>query len=281
MAYMTRRNAIRAGGASMMGVAAVLLGSCSSQSSEGSSSQGSATEKGAAAALALNKDGLVDRSCFVGVNDEVELANGDKAVAINFDNGATTPSLTTVLAAVEEALHMYGSIGRGKGQKSSLSTQRFNAARDVVLRFFGANNGKYTCCFSGTATDALNKIAGALATSPDDVVLTTRSEHHANDLPWRSRATMRYVEVDELGRLRMDDFSEQLADGLRVADRRREPYATRVASRHARKALEQAERLPPAISAQKGVDLVDDHESQVTKETGNRRMTMQHLSGWY
>ena len=213
MAFMTRRNAIRAGGASMMGVAAMLLGACSSKPEEGSSSQASVAEKGAPAALTLNKDGLVDRSCFVGVDDQVELANGDKAVAINFDNGATTPALTTVLAAVEEALPMYGSIGRGKGQKSSLSTQRFNAARDVVLRFFGANNGNYTCCFCGTATDALNKIAGALVSGPDDVVITTRSEHHANDLPWRSRATVRYVEVDELGRLRMDDFSELLADG--------------------------------------------------------------------
>lgn len=197
----------------MAGIAAMLMGACSAQSGESSSSQTSSTTDTASATLKINNEGLVDRSCFVGVEDQVELANGDKTVAINFDNGATTPSLTTVLAAVQEALPMYGSIGRGKGQKSSLSTKRFNEVRDVVLRFFGANNGNYTCCFCGTTTDGINKIAGALVQSPDDVVLTTRSEHHANDLPWRSRATMRYVEVDELGRLRMDDFAKELADG--------------------------------------------------------------------
>ncbi|MBR3314042.1 MAG: aminotransferase class V-fold PLP-dependent enzyme [Atopobiaceae bacterium] len=213
MANVTRRSALRAGGASMVGMAAMLMGMRGAQADEKPSSATSAAAGTAAGELKLNKAGLVDRSCFVGVDDKVELANADKAVAINFDNGATTPTLTTVLAAVEDALPMYGSIGRGKGQKSSLSTERFNAARDVVLRFFGADDGRYTCCFCGTTTDALNKIAGALVTNSDDVVLTTRSEHHANDLPWRSRATMRYVEVDELGRLKMDDFTEQLADG--------------------------------------------------------------------
>lgn len=197
----------------MMGMAAMLLGACGAQAGGESSAQAPEATTAPSGELKLNNAGLVDRSCFVGVDDQVELANGSKAVAINFDNGATTPALSSVLAAVEDALPMYGSIGRGKGQKSSRSTERFNAARDVVLRFFGAGDGRYTCCFTGTATDALNKIAGALATSPDDVVLTTRSEHHANDLPWRARATVRYVEVDEVGRLKMDDFSEQLADG--------------------------------------------------------------------
>lgn len=214
MANMTRRDALRAGGASMMGMAALFLGACSTQAGSASSSQASgAAEAKKTVELTLNAAGLVDRSCFIGVDDPVKLADGSEKVAINFDNGATTPSLNTVLAAVEDALPMYGSIGRGKGQKSAISTDRFNKAHDVVLRFFGADDGRYTCCFCGTTTDGINKIAGALITSPDDVVLTTRSEHHANDLLWRERATMRYVEVDELGRLRMDDFPKQLADG--------------------------------------------------------------------
>jgi selenocysteine lyase/cysteine desulfurase len=29
-------------------------------------------------------------------------------------------------------------------------------------------------------------------------VLTTRMEHHANDLPWSNTATVEYVEVDKL-----------------------------------------------------------------------------------
>lgn len=211
MAGITRRQMLLAGLGGLG--SAAFLGACANGQEKSENSSGTAKPAAAVAELKLNKDGLLDRSCFVGVDEQVELADGSKAVAINFDNGATTPSLTTVLTAVQDALLMYGSIGRGKGQKSSMSTTRFNEARKTVLHFFGAPDDTYTCCFTGTATDALNKIAGALVTSPNDVVLTTRSEHHANDLPWRARATMRYVEVDENGRLRMDDFQSQLADG--------------------------------------------------------------------
>ena len=210
MPNMTRREMLFGG----FGVAA-LLGACAnSQATQPTAEKAAAPATVGTQELTLNKSGLLDRSCFIGVDDDVELADGSKTPAINFDNGATTPSLVSVLAAVQDALPMYGSIGRGKGQKSSASTERFNDARSVVLDFFGAPEDTYTCCFTGTATDALNKLAGGLAESEKEtVVLTTRSEHHANDLPWRARATMRYIAVDESGRLRMEDVAKHLADG--------------------------------------------------------------------
>lgn len=214
MANLTRREMLFSGA----GLAALLTACATSpdrelQATESAATTTAATTAAAAAELTLNKDGLVDRSCFVGVDTPVELADGSTTPAINFDNGATTPSLTTVLAAVQDALPLYGSIGRGKGQKSGISTQRFTDARSVVLDFFGAPEDTYTCVFTGTATDALNKLAGGLTNQKENVVLTTRSEHHANDLTWRAHATMRYVEVDENGRLKMDEFAKQLADG--------------------------------------------------------------------
>ena len=36
----------------------------------------------------------------------------------------------------------------------------------------------------------------------EDMTLTTRMEHHANDLPFRRVGKMAYVEVDELGRVK-------------------------------------------------------------------------------
>ena len=218
MANMTRREMLKVGGVSMAGVAATaLLGACGGQQvapEPAPEADAAVAAKVVTRKLAIDKaTGLLARSEFIGVDEEVDLANGDKAVAINFDNGATTPSLVSVLDEVRAQLPFYGSIGRGKGQKSGHSTATFNAARKVVQDFFNAPESEYTLAFSGTATDALNKVAGALC-EKDSVVLTTRSEHHANDLPWRAKAAeVRYVDVDELGRLRMEEFEEQLADG--------------------------------------------------------------------
>ncbi len=159
------------------------------------------------------KTNLIARSEFMGLDAQVRLADGSRRQAVNFDSAATTPALSCVVDEILAQLPFYGSIGRGKGQKSTCSTEVFEDARAVVLGFLSAPADEYSCFFSGTTTEALNKLAGALIESPDDVVLVTRSEHHANDLPWRERAKMRYVEVDELGRLRMDEFAEHLADG--------------------------------------------------------------------
>ena len=59
----------------------------------------------------------------------------------------------------------------------------------------------YTCFYVNNTTDGLNKLASALITGEDDLVLCTRIEHHANDLPWRERCRVIYAEVDEQGRV--------------------------------------------------------------------------------
>lgn len=223
MRNITRREALGAGGLSAAGLAAMLMGACASQgnaSAQGSSSSAAdstagatSSQTGEARSLKLDQDtGLLAREEFIGLDAEVALADGTKTAAINFDNGATTPSLASAMEEIQAQLSYYGSIGRGKGQKSAHSTEAFDATRKVVLDFFGAPADTYTCAFSGTATDGLNKISAALCES-NTVVLTTRSEHHANDLTWRANAAeVRYVEVDKLGRLRTEEFEKQLAD---------------------------------------------------------------------
>ena len=59
---------------------------------------------------------------------------------------------------------------------------------------------------------------------------------------------------------------------LRVADGGRKTDATGVDARHAREPLDEAERLPAAVAAQKGMDLVDHHEAEVAEEPGHGRM---------
>ncbi len=158
------------------------------------------------------------REYVVGVDEPVELADGTMRPLINFDNAATTPVLRPVMDAVDRELTMYGSIGRGFSQKSDHSTALYNDTRDKVLSFVGADPETYICFYVGNTTDGLNKLASALIESEDDLVLATRMEHHANDLPWRERCRVIYAEVDEQGRVICEDIERLLTDAKIIVD---------------------------------------------------------------
>ena len=201
---MDRRSALKlfAIAAAMPGVAQ--LAACAP------SGGSSATSGGSGESRTYTIDNI--REYVVGVDEEIELEDGSKRVAIGFDNAATTPALLPVVEEVAAQLNMYGSIGRGFSQKSDHSTDLYNATREQVLSFVGADPETYTCFYVNTATDGMNKLASALADKGKPVVLATRAEHHANDLPWRDRCKMLYAEVDEKGRIKYEDIEKLLKD---------------------------------------------------------------------
>jgi len=145
-----------------------------------------------------------------GLDALVELDNKQRMPAINLDNAATTPPFKEVMREIERQMLHYGSIGRGKGQKSQHSTDVYAAGREVIKDFVGANSSLYTVFYVANTTDGINKLASALIERPDDIVLATRMEHHANDLPWRERAQTVYADVDESGRLIVADIERIL-----------------------------------------------------------------------
>lgn len=169
------------------------------------------------------------REMMYGIDTLVELNDGTKVPAVNLDNAATTPPFIEVVEAIQESLKYYGSIGRGTGQKSGVTTNTYWEARRTVLKFvnaleyngedieeedkdiytiLGDERNRYAAFFTNCATDGINKLASALIKSSEDIVLTTRMEHHANDMPWRERGRAVFAEVDEKGRLIIDDVDE-------------------------------------------------------------------------
>ena len=155
------------------------------------------------------------RQFVAGLDEPVELADGTTRPLINFDNAATTPALIPVMEEVNGKLLMYGSIGRGFSQKSNYSSELYEETRNTVLSFVGLdpeNDYDYTCFYVNSTTDGLNKLASALITDKEDLVLTTRMEHHANDLSWRERCKVIYAEVDEQGRVRYDEIERLLQE---------------------------------------------------------------------
>lgn len=152
------------------------------------------------------------RAMMLGLDAPVRLSNGRMVPAVNLDNAATTPALKPVMWEIDKQLLYYGSIGRGKGQKSEHSTRVYAEGGRIIKRFVGADSDQYTAIYTNCTTDGMNKLASALITSPNDVVISTRMEHHANDLPWRERARTLYAEVAADGRLIVEDIERLLIE---------------------------------------------------------------------
>lgn len=145
----------------------------------------------------------------IGLNKQVEV--GDKMTReINLDSAATTPAFVDVANEVAEKLRTYGSIGRGKGTKATMSSVFYEQARQIIKDFVGARGDKYEVIFTNNTTDGINKLASALITSKDDIVITTPMEHHANLLPWRERCQILYAGLDKKGRLSIKSIKKHL-----------------------------------------------------------------------
>lgn len=150
------------------------------------------------------------RGKLLGIESKVKLKDGRKVCGINFDNAATTPPLKSVVEYINFLIKYYASIGRGTGQKATFTTDMYNSAREYLLDYFDVENkNEYTTIFVNNTTDGINKISDTLLEG-NEIVLTTRMEHHSNDLPWRKNAVVDYIDIDENGRLDYNSLEEKL-----------------------------------------------------------------------
>src|SRR3954451_4081645 len=119
---------------------------------------------------------------LVGGDLRVPLVDGEWVRYANLDNAASAPALRPVADAVAELLPYYGSVHRGGGFASLVSTEAYTRSRELVRGFLGAREDDLVL-FTRNTTDALNLLAGVLPAGT--TVLTFTGEHHANLLPWR------------------------------------------------------------------------------------------------
>lgn len=122
------------------------------------------------------------------VHHELGVPTIDRRVVdfANFDHGATAPALVSVQQAVETVQRTYGSVHRGAGYTSRLTTGWFEQARAEVGRFVGARTDDHVV-FTRNTTDALRLLAHALPATAE--VFAWSSAHHAALLPWPAERT--------------------------------------------------------------------------------------------
>lgn len=131
---------------------------------------------------------------LVGADTEVPLVTGGTRRYVNLDYAASAPALQAVHDAVEELLGWYSSVHRGAGFKSRASTAAYEGARESIHRFVNARDDDAVIITRNT-TDSINLLAGTLPAGTHIVAFA--GEHHANLLPWKRCAGVRYLPVPE------------------------------------------------------------------------------------
>lgn len=151
-----------------------------------------------------------------------EDADGERLVYL--DSAATAQRPDVVLEAIAKFYRTdNANVHRGIYDLSRRATERFEGARAAVARFVGAPDAAEVVFTRGT-TEAINLVAsswGPAHVAPGDEILLTRLEHHSDIVPWqllaqRVGARIRYVDIDEEGRLRLDEYDELLGERTRL-----------------------------------------------------------------
>ncbi|HAS6338993.1 TPA: cysteine desulfurase CsdA [Vibrio vulnificus] len=107
---------------------------------------------------------------------------------VYLDSAATTQKPQCVIDTITQYYSSQNAnVHRGSHSLTASATSQFEAARDCVAHFIGAQSSKEIIWTRG-ATEALNLIAQTYARSTlqvGDEILVGEMEHHANIVPWQ------------------------------------------------------------------------------------------------
>ncbi|MEV4948369.1 aminotransferase class V-fold PLP-dependent enzyme [Streptomyces sp. NPDC053755] len=112
----------------------------------------------------------------------VPLVTGGEVTYAALDYAASAPALQRVWDDVAAYAPYYGSVHRGAGYLSQLSTDLFENSRATVAAFLDCREDDQVV-FTRSTTDSLNLLAAALPAGCEVFVFET--EHHASLLPWK------------------------------------------------------------------------------------------------
>ncbi|WP_405186076.1 aminotransferase class V-fold PLP-dependent enzyme [Streptomyces anulatus] len=148
----------------------------------------------------------------LGQDVTVPLVTGGEVTYAALDYAASAPALQRVWDDVAAYAPYYGSVHRGAGYLSQLSTDLFENSRRTVAEFLGCRADDQVV-FTRSTTDSLNLLAAAIPA--DCQVFVYETEHHASLLPWRD-AQVTYLNAPRTPAQAVESLERALAD--------RDPY---------------------------------------------------------
>jgi selenocysteine lyase/cysteine desulfurase len=144
----------------------------------------------------------------LGSRVRVPLVTGGETTYAALDYAASAPALQRVWDDVAAYAPYYGSVHRGAGYLSQLSTDLFERSRATVARFLGCREDDQVI-FTRSTTDSLNLLASALPARTRVYVFET--EHHAALLPWRGRESV-FLDAPRSPRQAVETLERALRD---------------------------------------------------------------------
>jgi cysteine desulfurase/selenocysteine lyase len=134
---------------------------------------------------------------------------------VYLDNAATTQKPRQVIDELVRYYETYNAnVHRGVHTLSEEATDAYEKAREKVNRFISSQYGPESIVFTRNTTESINLVAsswGRANLNAGDEVVIGVAEHHSNMIPWQlicqeRGARLIYVDIDDEGRLRMDDL---------------------------------------------------------------------------
>jgi len=140
------------------------------------------------------------------------------------DSANTSQRPKQVTGAMLDYFEKFNSnIHRAAYRIAEEATVRYEATREKVRAFINAASTKEIIYTRGT-TEAINLVAyswGRKNIRSGDLIVLTILDHHSNIVPWQilaaeKNAKIEYVDIDEKGELRQDQFAALLARGPKL-----------------------------------------------------------------
>ena len=143
---------------------------------------------------------------------------------VYLDSGATAQKPECVIECIDRMLRENNAnIHRGVHHLSAVATEKYEAARETIREFIGAE-GREEVIFTAGATASLNTVAyawGEKFLHEGDNIIISEMEHHSNIVPWQLIAERKGVEIrvlpfDDEGRLEVEKLDSLLDDKSRM-----------------------------------------------------------------
>lgn len=135
---------------------------------------------------------------------------------VYLDSAATSLKPRVVIEKELEYLEKYpANVSRGFYPLSVRATEEYEKTRDAVAEWIGAQREEIV--FTGGTTDSLTLLSYTLekTLSPQENIVVTSADHHANFLPWqalakRTGAKFRVIPVSETGEIKIDSLESNI-----------------------------------------------------------------------
>jgi cysteine desulfurase/selenocysteine lyase len=143
---------------------------------------------------------------------------------IYFDNAATTQKPTCVIDSYKNYYQMNNAnVHRASHALSAKATVAYEEAREQVKKFINAKTNKEVIWTKGS-TESINLVAqtwGRSRLQPNDEIVLSYSEHHANIVPWQivaqqTGAKVKVLPLTQTGQIDVDQLEKVIGERTKI-----------------------------------------------------------------